>query len=270
MARYKKFVPPAGQLILGHRHAEAYVDEAIRVWKDNSTRRHDPAELLTGRQTLALAPAEQIEVLKACRLQSNYYDRQWWADWVAPTLAGEGPLASADNPAHHRSYLDEFSMLIARPTLPYTVDDLTTLIDTFVDAHSSWTKWMPVAAVVKHLAGRAKRQPLEPALLDGIRRLRDKLAAEQKDKQGIRLAAILATLLPSGDPESVSAKAAPARPVTSGCAGHPHIMAQFKRAARLLKADKPAAPTNQVGPDRFQLPADSPLHAEHQIGRAHV
>jgi hypothetical protein len=139
MARYKKFVPPAGQLILGHRHAEAYVDEAIRVWKDNSSRKHDPAELLTGRQILALAPAERIDVLKACRLQSSYYRRQWWADWDAPTLAGEAPLAPADNPAHYRSYLDELSMLIARPTLPYTVDDLTTLIDTFVDVHSSWT-----------------------------------------------------------------------------------------------------------------------------------
>jgi hypothetical protein len=153
---------------------------------------------------------------------------------------------------------------LMRKKLPLDAHDLTAILD-WCNATDHLNKYhAPLGAIVRALERLAEKTPLEGELAAAAGRFAGKLRASS-DKEVMRLATNVEQLCPQSGQAQAVEDSQPALPAPEPApAGSPDVLTALKRLLGMLEPqeDVPGTPS---GPDGFDIPAKSPLKAEHEL-----
>lgn len=268
----RPFSPAAGDpLAAEHAAISRWVDEALAALPpDRWYVDVDLKSLPTGRALLAAGPAEARRYVLAAVAQLGHWDAE------AENIRAQAKTDLERANAHlmqgwpevwgPRRRVEAVVAALMGRALPFEKDDLLRILDWCTTAKETLTGYFaPIGRIVRAIERHAGQQPLAPDLRQALRLFARKLrASPDKDVQRLwtRIEPLCADAAPEEAVSERRERAAP--PPEPAAAGHPAVLSALKRYLGLPSAEAEAT-TEEAGPDRFPLRADSPLRAEHEL-----
>jgi hypothetical protein len=265
----QEFTPqPDDPLALEHAAVNRWLQDAIqsskpkRYWRDI-----DLKSLEGGRLLLAATPEQARRLVLAALAQMRNWDEQ------IEHLRG-GATTDIER-AHPHLLLNRGQLLWCRHTvaaigalirrsLPLEKGDVMSLLTWCIGLPQLNLYHAPVAHVTKALQRYAATNVVDSELRDVMRKFAASLRSAYR-KEGKRLGTIVEQLCQDADADIVPEQRTVivnSSPKPSSV-GRPLVLYQLKCFLGIAHAD-PDLITIQVGPDRFNMPAESPLCNEHE------
>lgn len=154
---------------------------------------------------------------------------------------------------------------LMRRALPLQEVDLLAILDWCASGSQVGSPNVPAGAITRALERFSNEHTLSIPLRDATATFAVSLRTSylKTDKKlGTDLEQILASQAPVVGQPAPPGRAS-SRPVQPAPVGHPAVLTILKQRLGLLPAGAPAVESEVIGPDRFELRADSPLRAEH-------
>jgi hypothetical protein len=270
---HKPFAPASGDpLTVEH--------QAVMAWVEDSVQSEDPlywyrdVELKsrsTGQALLDAKPDQAKRYVLAAVAQARHWDQESErvrAQAANDLLRENAHLLPGWAPVRGRGIrARDVVTALMRRALSFESGDLIAILE-WCNALTNISGYAaPIGAITRALQRYAEAHPLGPELRAAIHRFAIGLrGAHDKDAKrlGTAVEQILADDASSSSPESESEPEL-GRPVQPAPAGNAAVLDQLKRHFGMVASAAPQIATDQIGPDRFPLRADSPLRAEHAL-----
>ena len=268
---------PTGPLLAEHALVTACIAASLAAQpRDGPYLPVALGSFLEGKRILRSDSASAARIAIASVAQAQHWKRQ--ANRVRDTLRAEEALghlhpwsAEWSHPQVKHVQAVGIAGALLRRDLPFTEENMLALL-TWCGGHEQHeTMLAPVAAIAKAAERYLARSPRSADLRAALEAFATRLGASW-DKKSKRLAVDVARLYagtgdeprPDATPGNLTpAAAAPGRTVAIAPAGDPRVHQLLKHTLGLRDAT-PTADAFVAGDDRYAMPEDSPLRAEHE------
>jgi hypothetical protein len=260
-------VPPNDPLASAHQAIIRWVHDAMQAPNgDRYWGNVDLKSLESGRAILEAKPEEARRIILAALVQARF-----WDDRLSEIRAKATSNIEHANLHHNpdwvrlsipqRHTVGVIGALIRR-SLPFEHSDLIELLRWAVGVPSYGG--VPGGYIVKALQRYAAGNPLDTELKTLARDYGEKLRASydiQQKRWGTEVEQLVREIGPEAPPVPI-AEACRQVPIPSPV-GNPLVLHNLKSKLGIVSVDQPV-PTHQIGPDRFDMPTETPLAEEHE------
>jgi hypothetical protein len=252
---------PEHQAVMRWVHEATQSPKGNQYWSDV-----DLKTLESGRALLEAKPEQARKIVLAALVQTKYWDS--CLEQIRAKTTSDIERANLHrNPAWmelqiSRQHTIGVIAALIRRSLPFEHSDVVDLLKWAVGTIVYGR--VPGGYIVKALQRYAATNPLDPELITLAQAYGEKLRGSY-DKQEKRWGTELEQLTRKTQPEVFSAQIPQAsRPAPEPApAGNPLVLHNLKSMLGVASPDQ-LVPTTQIGPDRFDMPAGSPLMEHHE------